>query len=82
MVDNAGAFDAISTNLWCFPVNFVKFLATPFLQNTSRRLLLMFYNQIHSNLLYPNNDTLEVYHLEKSHSLFQIFDVPPPGPEL
>ena len=28
--------------LWhrCFPVNFVKFLRTPFLQNTSRRLLL------------------------------------------
>ena len=24
----------------CFPVNFVKFLRTPFLQNTSRRLLL------------------------------------------
>ena len=28
--------------LWhkCFPVNFVKFLRTPFLQNTSERLLL------------------------------------------
>ena len=28
--------------LWhrCFPVNFAKFLKTPFLQNTSRRLLL------------------------------------------
>ena len=25
---------------WCFPVNFAKFLRTPFLQNTSRRLLL------------------------------------------
>ena len=24
----------------CFPVNFVKFLRTPFLQNTSERLLL------------------------------------------
>ena len=23
---------------WCFPVNFVKFLRTPFLQNTSGRL--------------------------------------------
>ena len=25
---------------WCFPVNFVKFLRMPFLQNTSGRLLL------------------------------------------
>ena len=32
--------------LWrrCFPVNFAKFLRTPFLQNTSRRLLLNFKN--------------------------------------
>ena len=30
------------TNLWhsCFPVNFLKFIRTPFLQNTSGRLLL------------------------------------------
>ena len=27
----------------CFPVNFVKFLITRFLQNTSGRLLLLFY---------------------------------------
>ena len=27
----------------CFPVNFAKFLRTSFLQNTSRRLLLMIY---------------------------------------
>ena len=26
--------------LWCFPVNFVKFLRTPFLQNMSGRLVL------------------------------------------
>ena len=26
----------------CFPVNFIKFLRTPFLQNTSERLLLKF----------------------------------------
>ena len=25
---------------WCFPVNFVKFLRTPVLQNTSGQLLL------------------------------------------
>ena len=32
--------------LWhgCFPVNFVKFLRTPFLQNTSGRLLLEYIN--------------------------------------
>ena len=31
-----------STGVWCrcFPVNFAKFLGTPFLQNTSGRLLL------------------------------------------
>ena len=28
----------------CFPVNFLKFLRTPFLQNTSRRLLLYFWS--------------------------------------
>ena len=26
---------------WCFPANFAKFLRIPFLQNTSRRLLLL-----------------------------------------
>ena len=33
---------SLKRRLWrrCFPVNFVKFLRTPFLQNTSRRLLL------------------------------------------
>ena len=32
----------LKKRLWlrCFPVNFAKFLRTPFLQNTSRRLLL------------------------------------------
>ena len=35
----------LKKRLWhrCFPVNFVKFLRTPFLQNTSRRLLLYFF---------------------------------------
>ena len=34
----------LKKRLWhrCFPVNFPKFLGTPFLQNTSRRLLLKF----------------------------------------
>ena len=33
----------IKKRLWhrCFPVNFVKFLRTPFLQNTFERLLLL-----------------------------------------
>ena len=33
----------LKRRLWhrCFPVNFVKFLRTPFLQNTSGRLLLL-----------------------------------------
>ena len=33
----------LKKRLWgrCFPVNFVKFLRTPFLQNTSGRLLLV-----------------------------------------
>ena len=35
----------LKKNLWhrCFPVNFTKFLRTPFLQNTSERLLLYIY---------------------------------------
>ena len=34
----------LKTRLWhrCFPVSFVKFLRTPFLQNTSGQLLLGF----------------------------------------
>ena len=40
---------ALKKRLWhrCFPVNFVRFLRTPFLQNTSGRLLL--YMQSKSN---------------------------------
>ena len=35
--------NACGLQLWhrCFPVNFVKFLRTPFLQNTSRRQLII-----------------------------------------
>ena len=38
----------LKKRLWhrCFPVNFVKFLRTPFLQNTSGRLLLGLYFQM------------------------------------
>ena len=38
----------------CFPVNFSKFLRTPFLQNTSRRLLL----STPRILLKPNKETI------------------------
>ena len=39
------ACNFIKERLWrkCFPVNFVKFLRTPFLQNTSGRLFLEIY---------------------------------------
>ena len=38
----------IKKRLWhrCFPVNFAKFLRTPFLQNTSGRLLLFRVNRV------------------------------------
>ena len=38
----------LKKRLWhrCFPVNFVKFLRTPFLQNTSGRLLLCQNDQV------------------------------------
>ena len=41
----AETFNFILKRLWhrCFPVNFVKFLRTAFLQNTSRRLLFCFH---------------------------------------
>ena len=48
----------LKKSLWhrCFPVNFAKFLRTPFLQNTSVRLLLKFnennFNQDINNQLF------------------------------
>ena len=43
----AGQVFLLKKRLWhrCFPANFVKFLRTPFLQNTSGRLLLNIWNQ-------------------------------------
>ena len=35
-----------STGDWCFPVYFEKFIRTPFLQNTSARLLLLWVDLI------------------------------------
>ena len=42
----------LKKRLWhrCFPVNFVKFLKTLFLQNTSRRLLLNTYSKCSAGL--------------------------------
>ena len=44
----------LKKRLWhrCFPVNFAKFLRTPFLQNTSRRLFLDLVKYISSNPIY------------------------------
>ena len=41
----ASASKFIKKRFWhrCFPVNFAKFLRTPFLKNTSQRLLLIFH---------------------------------------
>ena len=42
--ENTCARVSLKKRLWhrCFPVNFAKFLKTPFSQNTSGRLLLKF----------------------------------------
>ena len=59
----------------CFPVNFVKFLRTPFLQNTSRQLLLF---PIHltisfcENFLYIYSNLLLLKKPTKTHN-FAIF---------
>ena len=43
-VTSSRSATSLKKRLWykCFPVNFAKFLRTPFLQNTSGRLLLIF----------------------------------------
>ena len=58
------ASNFIEKRLWhrCFPVNFMKFLRTPFLQNTSGRLLLFVQNVYYlkniwsANIIKPNVD--------------------------
>ena len=44
--------------LWdrCFPVNFAKFLRITFLQNTSRRLLLLYWIFLACAICEPEND--------------------------
>ena len=68
--------------LWhrCFPVNFAKFLRTPFLQNTSDRLLLeqfllensMFFVRVDSNSENLYTFLLHKQDLETSKNLFKI----------
>ena len=70
----------------CFPVNFVKFLRTPFLQNTSRQLLLFVINltvsfckevlYIYSNLLLLKNigKNSQFWHLFISISWMHLID--------
>ena len=50
------------SGLWhrCFPVNFAKFLRTPFLQNTSRRLLLD--SDTFLNALYISIEVFRCFH--------------------
>ena len=48
----------------CFPVNFVKFLRAPFLQNTSGRLLLLLNPIMNSDdtyLFYPHRSIKELF---------------------
>ena len=62
----------LKKRLWyrCFPVNFAKFLGTPFLQNTSGRLLL--YTIIeHIWKSYEENKQKELYFSR----LLMVFDV-------
>ena len=59
--------------LWhrCFPVNFMKFLKAPFLQNTSRRLLLQFQDFSHKKLTLIHFSTLKIYLARYLATIFQ-----------
>ena len=52
----------LKKSLWyrCFPINFAKFLKTPFLQNTSGRLLLSFkiFNTIKWPIVHKDSSSL------------------------
>ena len=75
----------LKKGLWhkCFPVNFVKVLRTPFLQNTSGRLLLMLNVQKTSiwcsgpleNLLRVFSSVCWSSELAGNHSQWNCFDV-------
>ena len=45
--------NVLNQRLWrmCFPVNFAKFLRTPFLQNTSRLMLLQSFGTLQTSVL-------------------------------
>ena len=59
----------LKKSLWyrCFHVNFAKFLRTPFLHNTSGRLLLLFPHKT----AYSSNNSLNAYKNADSNSKFQ-----------
>ena len=58
----------LKKRLWyrCFPVNFEKFLRTPFLQNTSGRLLLLFRHKT----AYSSNNIHHAYKNADGNSKF------------
>ena len=65
------AVTSLKKRLWhrCFPISFAKFLKTPFLQNTSRRLLLYGTSRFFAiltlqTLLYKNMSTFHFFHLK------------------
>ena len=67
----------LKNRLWqrCFPVSFVKFLSTPFSQNTSWRLLLPFIPQYFSLIFDLNvtlNDISLIVHVSKCWWYFSI----------
>ena len=64
----------LKKRLWhrCFPVNFVKFLRIPFLQNTSGRLLLATVGGILVKWIgIVNNHFIKSVLVEKTYSTFQ-----------
>ena len=67
-------FDLLKKRLWhrCFPVNFAKFLRTPFLQNTSG-LLLLYKKQ--SPLTFNIYWTLQIIKLNKKMKLLFLFNI-------
>ena len=77
---NAGRPAALlKKRLWhkCFPVNFVKFFKTPFLQNTSGRLLLeiviCWSHSENQKWKYINNVFFELHIISQRESYFPLF---------
>ena len=66
----------LKKRLWhrCFPVNFAKFLRTPFLQNTSGRLLLSFIQIVYSIRTLDLTETWST-HKKQNHDNIRILIV-------